>query len=1220
MKKSSFYSILIKKSIESVLKNLSEVNICNYSKVKILYELFLILKFKFELWNGGHIPRHDIIQSSINELNPSKYVLKMIQNLLLFYSFTGAIDAAPYVLEEGDKWDLTSKWQYSVTEKQEVSLEEVRGLSFTDIPKGKDNFGFQNKTYILQLELENHSKLDEFIFYLENPLLDSVNLYYVPVVGQEKHFISGDTKEFANRYYPDRKINFNLKIPDASKSTLFLVLRSSGAIQITSYLTTPDNFSNRRSLESMGLGIYYGGLFLIAFYNLFIFIFLRESTYLIYFLFLLSYLSVQSGVNGTILQYILPNHPRLTNVLLLQSFFWVLLTGTLFCEKYLRLDGRLLKIARFFEIICLIQMINVFLFPPVYIFKSIAFLGVVMSCFWLYSGIKSVLNKQEGSLYYLLAWSILIVGITIFSLRSFAILPINFFTTYAVQIGSLMEALLLSVGLAYRIEVLRKKSDYLSANLQLEVDARTNELKIEKEKVESLLVSAGRSLDDYRNSQANLIKQKKDTENLNRFVKSLNESLELSLIMEKLIKYVNENYGLTYYVLGLVEAEGGSDELVGSTVMVNLPSHFTDGEVEKVLDMKIYLKGRISAHAYAFNSGKPLYFSKVKPRGVTEEELYVITKANIQSFIIIPLIFQGKPIGTLDLWKDGKMNLHGEDITKLSILGEHLAGIINSSVLLKEIQAEKERTENSRQEAFKQTERLKRINEFSNTIQSSKRFLNVLEKINSYFSEAYQLNNLAIYLVNKEKQELTYYILFGSEITPEVQEKISMVNLPFSESRGIHMNSYNKKRSIYLSNMKDRGIDSPSETENQKLLKMKSLYVSPLIFENEIFGVISITSLSKPVHLSNDNREFIDQLIFFISSSLYTFLQIEKVEEARRAQEKAYGELKASQEHLIQSEKMAALGNLIAGVAHEINTPLGAIKANSNNMTLSLDNFFESGINVLRKLNSENLTLLHKFLDEELDPEKSFSTREERKIRKELTEFLGSRGIESADYLGDILTQLKIEKIPEEYIPLFRDTNPREFANLLDNLAGLKMKVKNIEIAVDKTSKIVYALKSYSKSESMGLIEKIDLTEGIETVLTIYRNYLKQGISVVRDYEEGLPKIDCYAAELNQVWTNLIFNSIQSMKNSGTLTLRTRKIDNNLVQISVEDTGSGIPAEIHEKVFDAFFTTKKSGEGSGLGLHICRQIIDKHNGNITFESNPGNTIFKVTIPILQPTK
>jgi two-component system NtrC family sensor kinase len=184
-------------------------------------------------------------------------------------------------------------------------------------------------------------------------------------------------------------------------------------------------------------------------------------------------------------------------------------------------------------------------------------------------------------------------------------------------------------------------------------------------------------------------------------------------------------------------------------------------------------------------------------------------------------------------------------------------------------------------------------------------------------------------------------------------------------------------------------------------------------------------------------------------------------------------------------------------------------------------------------------------------------------------------------------------------------------------LGGLKIKSKNIDTSVEKTSKIVYALKSYAKTDAPNSKGDANIIEGIETVLTIYQNYIKQGINVIREFSD-IPQINCFEAELNQVWTNLIFNSIQAMKNKGNLRIQVKEENDSsghFLVVAIEDSGSGIPVEIQPKIFDAFYTTKQSGEGSGLGLHICKQIIEKHKGTISVESEPGKTIFTVVLPV-----
>ena len=136
----------------------------------------------------------------------------------------------------------------------------------------------------------------------------------------------------------------------------------------------------------------------------------------------------------------------------------------------------------------------------------------------------------------------------------------------------------------------------------------------------------------------------------------------------------------------------------------------------------------------------------------------------------------------------------------------------------------------------------------------------------------------------------------------------------------------------------------------------------------------------------------------------------------------------------------------------------------------------------------------------------------------------------------------------------------------------------------------------------------------METVLTLYHNLLKQGVEVIRKYDE-LPVIEGYPDDLNQIWTNLIHNSIQAMDLKGTLTITTRN-EGEYISVSIADTGCGIEPDIRDKIFEPFFTTKKQGEGSGLGLDIVKRIVEKHNGIITFTSELGQgTEFIVKLPV-----
>ena len=145
-------------------------------------------------------------------------------------------------------------------------------------------------------------------------------------------------------------------------------------------------------------------------------------------------------------------------------------------------------------------------------------------------------------------------------------------------------------------------------------------------------------------------------------------------------------------------------------------------------------------------------------------------------------------------------------------------------------------------------------------------------------------------------------------------------------------------------------------------------------------------------------------------------------------------------------------------------------------------------------------------------------------------------------------------------------------------------------------------------------VHEVDVHEGLENTLVILNHKLKQGVSVVRDYSADLPRIEAYASELNQVWTNIIDNAIDAMGGHGQIIIRTNKEDE-FVVVEIQDNGPGIPEEVRLRIFEPFFTTKGPGIGTGLGLHITNNIVHRHDGLIQVDSSPGETTFKISLPL-----
>ena len=349
-----------------------------------------------------------------------------------------------------------------------------------------------------------------------------------------------------------------------------------------------------------------------------------------------------------------------------------------------------------------------------------------------------------------------------------------------------------------------------------------------------------------------------------------------------------------------------------------------------------------------------------------------------------------------------------------------------------------------------------------------------------------------------------------------------------------------------------------------------------------------------------------------------THLQVHQLQQQLAAQNEelhnTLEELQTTQQELIQSEKMAALGQLVAGVAHEINTPLGAINSSVNSMKKFLSQILVQLPEFFRSLSEAQLPVFLALLQKALAKESMLSAKEERKLKRKLIRQLEEAEIEDADVIADTLVEMGIYDSVEPWLSLLHCSDSNRILKIADKLSDLHRSSQTIDIATQRASKVVFALKSFARYDSNEEKVKADITQSIETVLTLYHNKFKSSsIKVIKHYAE-LPFIWCYADELNQVWTNLVHNALQAMDDKGTLTIETFPQDNQVL-ISIIDSGKGIAPEIKEKIFEPFFTTKRAGEGSGLGLDIVRKIVKKHEGNITVESQPGKTTFTVFLPV-----
>lgn len=356
-------------------------------------------------------------------------------------------------------------------------------------------------------------------------------------------------------------------------------------------------------------------------------------------------------------------------------------------------------------------------------------------------------------------------------------------------------------------------------------------------------------------------------------------------------------------------------------------------------------------------------------------------------------------------------------------------------------------------------------------------------------------------------------------------------------------------------------------------------------------------------------RQQAEQLLAQYNQSLE-----QKVEERTQELSQALAHLQATQQELIQSEKMAALGQLVAGVAHEINTPLGAIRSSIENISDFLTNNLEQLPAFFQSLDQKQQGYFFSLLQKSIHQPVYLSTKEKRQLKRILKNQLESQGLANVDTLADTLVDVGIYGDISPFLPVLTDARSEYILNTVYQLASLQKSTQTIMSATDRAAKVVFALKTYARYDTQGIKIKAAIIDGIETVLTLYHNQLKQGVEVMRNYEANLPAILCYPDELNQVWTNLIHNALQAMEHQGTLQIDVR-CQGWEILVSITDSGKGISPEVMPRIFDPFFTTKPSGEGSGLGLDIVRKIVDKHQGKIEVSSVPQRTTFTVYLPL-----
>ena len=330
------------------------------------------------------------------------------------------------------------------------------------------------------------------------------------------------------------------------------------------------------------------------------------------------------------------------------------------------------------------------------------------------------------------------------------------------------------------------------------------------------------------------------------------------------------------------------------------------------------------------------------------------------------------------------------------------------------------------------------------------------------------------------------------------------------------------------------------------------------------------------------------------------------------------GRLRSTEALLREREKLAALGTLSAGLAHELNNPAAAVQRSSGLLRAALDRWANAthalGDVVSDAHRAAVVGDLGTTISRLAASGASSDPLEVGDRADDLERYLAERGVAGA---AELAATLAAGGWPREHLQpadaAFPGPALGAVVEWVASGSEVHALVDEVGTGARRISEIVKAVKDYSYMDQAP-VQQVDVTVGLENTLVILRPKLKGGIEIERDYQPGLPAIEALGSELNQVWTNILDNAIDAMGGHGRIRIRAFARDGDVV-VEICDDGPGMPPEVRERIFEPFYTTKPPGSGTGLGLHISHNVVGRHGGRIDVRSRPGETCFEVSLPI-----
>lgn len=537
-----------------------------------------------------------------------------------------------------------------------------------------------------------------------------------------------------------------------------------------------------------------------------------------------------------------------------------------------------------------------------------------------------------------------------------------------------------------------------------------------------------------------------------------------------------------------------------------------------------------------------------------------------ESILYLPLMTKENPIGVITVQSFEKNAYTSYDLNILRNIAIYVATALENAKAYNLIEEQKTEIEQKNveleQKVQQRTEQLQQKNEEvqkqRDELESTYSNVKLLSEIGQQITSTLSLEKI-IETVYENVNNLMDATVFGIGVFNPNENRL---DFPGSMEKGVKNDFWfaslddDNRPAVWCFKNQKEFIINDYQTEYNKYIKNipkakagenpESILYLPLLTNEGAIGVITVQSFKKHIY-NNYHIDILRSLASYITIAIQNSSSYRKMT-------KAFDDLKAAQAKLVESEKMASLGVLTAGVAHEINNPV---------------NFISAGIDTLANSYADIKKLMEAYL--KLEPEKS-----------------------NPELWMEII-KLKNDLQPDEALP------------------EIEQLIISVKTGAKRTAEIVKGLKNFTRLDENDM-KRANLEEGIDNTLVILNNQLKNRIEVIKEYGK-IPEIICFPGQLNQVFMNIIHNGAQAIKEKGTIKVKTEKTDGH-VKVSISDNGSGMAEEVRSHIFEPFFTTKPVGKGTGLGLSIAFGIIEKHKGTIEVKSEIGKgTEFIITLPL-----